>query len=73
MEIILHLVLDLVFLDTINVEWLSFILSFCCRTPKDFASASDKIWGHFAAEDIERTPKADLVGMGIMKQVTYSL
>ena len=42
------------------------------RTPKDFASASDKIWGHFAAEGHQRTPKPTLIEMGIIKKVIYS-
>ncbi len=37
------------------------------RTPKDFASASDKIWGHFAALGLLKTPKSELAEMGIIK------
>ena len=41
----------------------------CLRSPKDFASASDKVWGHFAAEGLKRTPKSTLIEMGIIKKV----
>ncbi len=39
------------------------------RTPTDFASASDKCWGHFAARSLKRTPKSRLIQMGIIKKV----
>ncbi|XP_067649913.1 receptor-interacting serine/threonine-protein kinase 4-like [Haliotis asinina] len=39
------------------------------RTPKDFASASDKIWPHFAAMGLERTPKSELIDKGIIKKI----
>ncbi|XP_064647825.1 uncharacterized protein LOC135500340 isoform X2 [Lineus longissimus] len=35
------------------------------RSPKDFASASEKIWIHFAARNLNRTSKAELMRMGI--------
>ena len=50
------------------------VLAFiCCRTAKDFASASDKIWGHFAALGLARTQKQILVQMGIIKRVSTFL
>ncbi|XP_013398731.1 serine/threonine-protein phosphatase 6 regulatory ankyrin repeat subunit C isoform X2 [Lingula anatina] len=39
------------------------------RSPKDFASASEKIWPHFAALNLTRTRKQELVEMGIIKKV----
>eukprot|EP00118_Oscarella_pearsei_P008379 m.42752 g.42752 ORF g.42752 m.42752 type:complete len:148 (+) comp33384_c0_seq9:892-1335(+) len=39
------------------------------RTPKDFASASDVIWSHFAAAGCQRTSKKNLVEMGIIRKV----
>ncbi|ELU14833.1 hypothetical protein CAPTEDRAFT_207542 [Capitella teleta] len=39
------------------------------RSPKDFASASDKLWGHFAMLGLKRTDRSTLVSMGILKQV----
>ena len=40
-----------------------------CRTPADFASASDKVWGHFAAMGLRRTPRTTLLDLGIIKKV----
>ncbi|XP_072022395.1 LOW QUALITY PROTEIN: uncharacterized protein [Amphiura filiformis] len=40
------------------------------RTAKDFASASGKIWAHFAALNCPRTTKGELVDKGIIKKVT---
>ncbi|CAH1789659.1 unnamed protein product [Owenia fusiformis] len=42
------------------------------RTPKDFASASQKIWPHFAALGLKQTPKHLLIEMGIIKKVATS-
>jgi hypothetical protein len=39
------------------------------RSPKDFASASDKIWPHFAALKLTRTHKWELVDKGVIKKV----
>ncbi|XP_041367150.1 ankyrin repeat domain-containing protein 39-like [Gigantopelta aegis] len=39
------------------------------RTPRDFASASDKIWPHFAALDLKRTPKIELVEKGVIRRI----
>ncbi|XP_048756007.2 ankyrin repeat domain-containing protein 54-like isoform X2 [Ostrea edulis] len=39
------------------------------RTPKDFASASDKIWPHFAALGFERTPRKELIEKSVIKKV----
>ncbi|XP_002740245.1 inactive serine/threonine-protein kinase TEX14-like [Saccoglossus kowalevskii] len=39
------------------------------RTPKDFASASDKIWGHFAVLGCPRTSKETLIEKGIIKKI----
>ena len=39
------------------------------RTPKDFASASDKIWPHFAALGLERTHRYELVDKGVIRKV----
>ncbi|XP_078321625.1 uncharacterized protein LOC111111657 isoform X1 [Crassostrea virginica] len=39
------------------------------RTPKDFASASDKIWPHFAALGLSRTPRWELVEKSVIKKV----
>ena len=36
----------------------------------DFASASDKVWMHFAALRLPRTPRATLVQKGILTRVT---
>ncbi|XP_074659694.1 protein phosphatase 1 regulatory subunit 27-like [Tubulanus polymorphus] len=38
------------------------------RTPKDFASASEKIWMHFAALRLKRTSKIQLVHLGVLRQ-----
>lgn len=38
------------------------------RTPKDFASASDKIWPHFGALGLERTPRWELVEKSVIKK-----
>ncbi|KAK7500700.1 hypothetical protein BaRGS_00007944 [Batillaria attramentaria] len=38
------------------------------RTPKDFASASDKIWPLFAAMGLERTPRAELIEKKIIRK-----
>merc|ERR1712226_1558230 len=38
------------------------------RSPKDFASASDKLWGHFAMIGMARTPKPQLVEMGVIRK-----
>jgi len=38
------------------------------RTPADFASASDKIWPHFAFLQCKRTPRQKLVEMGVLRQ-----
>jgi hypothetical protein len=43
------------------------------RSPRDFASASEKIWIHFAARNLQRTSKADLMRMGIFKMVDKQL
>ncbi|XP_005089734.1 ankyrin-2 [Aplysia californica] len=37
------------------------------RTPADFASASDKIWPFFAALDVPRTSRGELVEKGILR------
>ncbi|XP_071108756.1 unconventional myosin-XVI-like isoform X1 [Haliotis cracherodii] len=42
------------------------------RTPKDFASASDKVWPHFAAMGLERTLKSELIDKGIIKKIENS-
>ena len=42
---------------------------FFFRTPKDFASASDKIWPHFAVLKLPRTHKWELVDKGVIKKV----
>ncbi|CAI8023151.1 Ankyrin repeat domain-containing protein 50, partial [Geodia barretti] len=42
------------------------------RTPKDFASASVKIWPHLAALGYSRSPKDDLIAKGIIKKVVIS-
>ncbi|XP_061185710.1 poly [ADP-ribose] polymerase tankyrase-2-like isoform X1 [Saccostrea echinata] len=39
------------------------------RTPKDFASASDKIWPHFAALGLERTPRWELIEKSVIKKI----
>lgn len=38
------------------------------RTPTDFASASFKIWPHFAALGYQRTPKQELIEKGILQK-----
>ncbi|XP_052095446.1 uncharacterized protein LOC127730883 [Mytilus californianus] len=40
------------------------------RTAKDFASASDKIWPHFAALNLQRTHKWELVDKGVIKKIS---
>ncbi|XP_071508598.1 uncharacterized protein [Diadema antillarum] len=40
------------------------------RTATDFASASNKIWAHFAALGCPRTSKQDLISKGIIKKVS---
>lgn len=40
------------------------------RTPIDFASASDKIWPHFAALGCKRVSRADLVEKKVLRQVS---
>lgn len=42
------------------------------RTATDFASASDKIWAHFAAVGCPRTTKQMLVQKGIIKKIPTS-
>ncbi|KAK3108544.1 hypothetical protein FSP39_010240 [Pinctada imbricata] len=42
------------------------------RTPKDFASASDKIWPHFAALGMERTHRWELVDKGVIRKFCCS-
>ncbi|KAJ8313636.1 hypothetical protein KUTeg_008197 [Tegillarca granosa] len=43
------------------------------RTPKDFASASEKVWPHFAIiPGIVRTSKSELVSKGVIKKASYS-
>ncbi|XP_074623564.1 uncharacterized protein LOC141881668 [Acropora palmata] len=39
------------------------------RSAKDFASASDKVWSHFAALSCPRTSKQELIEKGIIKKV----
>ncbi|XP_069111124.1 osteoclast-stimulating factor 1-like isoform X1 [Argopecten irradians] len=39
------------------------------RTAKDFASASDKIWPHFAMLGLTRSKKSELVQKGVIKKV----
>lgn len=39
------------------------------RSAKDFASASDKVWSHFAALNCPRTSKQELIDKGIIKKV----
>ena len=46
-----------------------YIYIYFFRTPKDFASASDKIWPHFAALKLPRTHKWELVDKGVIKKV----
>lgn len=43
------------------------------RTPKDFASASDKIWPHFGALGLERTPRWELVEKSVIKKVNQGV
>ncbi|KAL8567970.1 hypothetical protein ACOMHN_029145 [Nucella lapillus] len=38
------------------------------RTPKDFAAASDKIWPLFAAMQLERTSRAELIDKHIIRK-----
>ena len=45
----------------------------CFRTPVDFASASDKIWPHFAAMGMRRTSRSELVQMGVLRPVSNRL
>ena len=45
----------------------------CFRTPVDFASASDKIWPHFAAMGMRRTTRSELVQMGVLRPVSNCL
>lgn len=40
------------------------------RTPADFASASEKIWPHFAAAGCLATSKVKLIEMGIIRKVS---
>ena len=44
--------------------------SYVFRTPIDFASASDKIWPHFAAMGMRRTTRSELVQMGVLRPVS---
>ncbi|XP_065053869.1 inactive serine/threonine-protein kinase TEX14-like [Rhopilema esculentum] len=37
------------------------------RTPKDFASASDKVWSFFAAKGCQRTSRQDLISKRILQ------
>ncbi|KAJ7365212.1 hypothetical protein OS493_007864 [Desmophyllum pertusum] len=39
------------------------------RSAKDFASASDKVWPHFAALNCPRTSKQELIEKGIIKKL----
>jgi hypothetical protein len=39
------------------------------RSPKDFGSASDKVWGHFAMLGLKRTDRPTLMKMGILDGV----
>ena len=42
------------------------------RTPKDFASASDKVWPLFQALGLRKTPKHILNQMGILRKVNFA-
>ncbi|CAH3127399.1 homeobox protein Wariai [Pocillopora verrucosa] len=42
------------------------------RSAKDFASASDKVWPHFAALNCPRTSKQELIEKGIIKKLEES-
>ncbi|PFX30451.1 protein phosphatase 1 regulatory subunit 16A-like [Stylophora pistillata] len=42
------------------------------RSAKDFASASDKVWSHFAALNCPRTSKQELIKKGIIKKLEES-
>lgn len=42
------------------------------RSAKDFASASDKVWSHFAALSCHRTSKQELIEKGIIKKLDDS-
>eukprot|EP00112_Aurelia_sp_Birch-Aquarium-sp1_P023133 Seg6780.1 transcript_id=Seg6780.1/GoldUCD/mRNA.D3Y31 product="Homeobox protein Wariai" protein_id=Seg6780.1/GoldUCD/D3Y31 len=44
------------------------IEDFWSRTPKDFASASDKIWSLFAASGCTRTTKQELIGKKVLQK-----
>jgi len=39
------------------------------RSAKDFAAASDKVWSHFAALNLPRTSKQELIEKGIIKKL----
>ncbi|XP_070566784.1 ankyrin repeat and protein kinase domain-containing protein 1-like [Ptychodera flava] len=39
------------------------------RSPKDFASASEKIWAHFAMLGCPRSSKQELINKGIIKKI----
>ena len=39
------------------------------RSVRDFASASDCVWPHFAAHGCQRMSKQDLIDRGIIKKV----
>ena len=39
------------------------------RSARDFASASDRVWPHFAAQGCQRMSKQDLIDRGIIKKV----
>ncbi|XP_064614233.1 putative ankyrin repeat protein RF_1099 [Liolophura sinensis] len=40
------------------------------RSPKDFASASEKIWPHFAALGLQRTSKQQLIDKGVIRKIS---
>jgi len=40
------------------------------RCSADFASASDKVWSHFAMTGLQRTPKTKLIQYGIIQRIS---
>ena len=52
------------------MEKVKYLLYISFRTPIDFASASDKIWPHFAAMGIKRTSRSELVEKGVLRPVS---
>lgn len=55
--------------EEICVDYIIVMNNSTFRTAKDFASASDKIWPHFAALGLKRISKQELMDKGVLRKV----